>query len=266
MEYLKFILYGLIQGSTEFIPISSTAHLKIISSLLGIDDPGSSLSAIIQFGSVFALFWYFREDLFNLGNICATKNHKYLFYQRLFISILIGTIPFLILGGAIKIFIPNFFEYNLRSNFLIAIISLLMSIFMFLAEISKCRFTNIKNHKYWDSLLIGLAQTFAIIPGVSRSGITISTALMVGWERKDAAKYSFLLGIPAISLAAIVEFFFSLDKFIQFSFFPLLVGLISTFISSLLAIDFLIKFLSSNGMKIFIYYRLFFGIFILLNL
>ena len=266
MEYLKFILYGLIQGSTEFIPISSTAHLKIISSLLGIDDPGSSLSAIIQFGSVFALLWYFREDLFNLGNICATKNHKYLFYQRLFISILIGTIPFLIVGGAIKIFIPNFFEYNLRSNFLIAIISLLMSIFMFLAETSKCRFTNIKNHKYWDSLLIGLAQTFAIIPGVSRSGITISTALMAGWERKDAAKYSFLLGIPAISLAAIVEFFFSLDKFIQFSFFPLLVGLISTFISSLLAIDFLIKFLSSNGMKIFIYYRLFFGIFILLNL
>ena len=142
MEYLKFILYGLIQGSTEFIPISSTAHLKIISSLLGIDDPGSSLSAIIQLGSVCIILVLSRDLL--IWEIYVQQNHKYLFYQRLFISILIGTIPFLIVGGAIKIFIPNFFEYNLRSNFLIAIISLLMSIFMFLAEISKCRFTNIK--------------------------------------------------------------------------------------------------------------------------
>ena len=141
-----------------------------------------------------------------------------------------------------------------------------MAFLMYVADISRSRFINIKNHKYLDSLLIGLAQSFAIIPGVSRSGITISTALILGWERSDAAKYSFILGIPAISLAAIVEFIFSIDKFSTFKFFPLAVGLLSTFLSSLFAIDFLIKYFSSHGMRIFIYYRLLFGILILINL
>ena len=154
----------------------------------------------------------------------------------------------------------------MRGDFLIAIISLLMAFLMYLADISRSRFINIKNHKYIDSLLIGLAQSFAIIPGVSRSGITISIALILGWERSDAAKYSFILGIPAISLAAIVEFIFSINKFSTFNFFPLAVGLLSTFLSSLFAIDFLSKYFSSHGMRIFIYYRLFFGILILINL
>ena len=141
-----------------------------------------------------------------------------------------------------------------------------MALFMYIADISKDKTINIKNHKFIDSLLIGFSQAFAIIPGVSRSGITISTALLSGWERKDAAKYSFLLGIPAISLAAIVEFIFSLDKFSSFDILPLCVGLIATFFSSLLSIDFLLKYLHSFGMKLFVYYRLLFSILIILNL
>ena len=266
MEYLKFILYGLIQGSTEFIPVSSTAHLKIISLLFGIDDPGSSLSAIIQLGSVFAIFWYFRNDLFRFNKKITKKIYKSFLYKKLLESILVGTIPFLFFGGIIKIYVPNFFYNNLRSNFLIAIVSILMAFFMFYAEISKNRLINLKNHNYLHSFLIGLAQAFAIIPGVSRSGITISTALLTGWERRDAAKYSFLLGIPAISLSAFVEFFYSFNTFVSFSFFPLVAGLFSTFLSSLFAINFLVKYLSSHGMKIFIYYRLAFGILILMNL
>jgi undecaprenyl-diphosphatase len=266
LEYLKFILYGLIQGFTEFIPVSSTAHLKVISLFLGIDDPGASLSASIQLGSVFALAWYFRNEIFNFRSQSSKKFFEYLLHERLLRSILIGTIPIVLLGGSIKLFIPNFFENVLRTNLSIALVSFLMAFFMYMADSSKKGSINIKNHNYSNSFLIGFFQAFAIFPGVSRSGVTISIALLSGWERGDAAKFSFLLGMPAISLAAIVEFFSSLNDFSSLGFLPLFIGLITTFFSSLLAIDFLIKYFSSNGLKIFIIYRVIFGIVILLNL
>ena len=266
MEYLIFILYGLIQGLTEFIPISSTAHLKVISLFFGIDDPGPSLSAIIQIGSVLALIWYFKNDIFNFRRQSSKKIFDYLLNENLFKSILISTIPIILFGGAIKNFIPYFFDKILRSNLSIALVSLLMAIFMYIADNSKKGSINLKNHNLLDSFLIGLSQAFAIIPGVSRSGVTISTALVSGWERSDAARFSFLLGIPAISLAAIVEFISSFNEPSSFSFFPLIVGLITTFVSSLFAIDFFLKYLSSNGLKLFILYRIVFGILILLKL
>ena len=265
MEYLKFILYGLIQGLTEFIPVSSTAHLKVISLFLGIDDPGASLSATIQFGSVFAIAWYFRNDFFNYRSQSSKKFLEYLLHEKLLRSILIATIPIVLLGGSIKIFIPYFFNNILRSNISIALISLLMSFFMYLADSLKRGSINIKNHNYSDSFLIGIFQALAIFPGVSRSGVTISSALISGWERGDAAKFSFLLGMPAISLAAIVEFISSFNNFFSLSFLPLIVGLITTFLSSLLAIDFLLKYFYSNGLKIFIIYRVIFAVLILLH-
>jgi len=266
LEYLKFILYGLIQGLTEFIPVSSTAHLKVISLFFGIDDPGASLSATIQFGSVLAIAWYFRNDIFNFRSQSSKKFLEYLFNERLLRSILIGTIPIVLLGGSIKLFAPYFFDNVLRSNLLIALFSLLMTFFMYLADSSKRGSINIKNHNYSASFLIGFFQAFAIFPGVSRSGVTISSALISGWERGDAAKFSFLLGMPAISLVAIVEFISSFNDFFALGFLPLFVGLITTFISSLFAIDFLLKYFSSNGLKIFIFYRVIFGVVILLYL
>ncbi|MBO8230122.1 undecaprenyl-diphosphatase [Prochlorococcus marinus str. MU1404] len=266
MEYLKFILYGLIQGLTEFIPVSSTAHLKVISLFLRIEDPGPSLSAIIQFGSVLALFWYFKNDIFSLRRKYSKISFEYLVRKNLFKSILIGTIPIMMLGGTIKVFFPYFFDNFFYSNLSIALVSFLMAIFMYIADISKKGSINLKNHGYSDSFLVGLSQAFAIFPGVSRSGITISTALVSGWERGDAAKYSFLLGIPAISFAAIVEFFSSFNELNSLSFYPLIVGLITTFVSSLFAINFLLRYFSSNGLKLFIVYRIVFGVVILLNL
>ncbi len=266
MEYLEFILYGVIQGLTEFLPVSSTAHLKVISLLLGIDDPGSSLSAIIQIGSVLALLWYFRNDIFKFKIYSSKKIIDYFLYEKLFCSILIGTIPIVFLGGSIKLYLPNFFDNILRSNLSIALLSFLMAIFMYAADCSKKGSLNLKNHNYSDSFLIGVSQAFAIFPGVSRSGVTISTALLSGWERGDAAKFSFLLGIPAITLTAIVEFISSINEFSSFNLLPLIGGISMTFLSSLLAIDFLLKYFSNNGLKIFIYYRILFGFVILLNL
>ena len=266
MEYLKFILYGLVQGLTEFIPVSSTAHLKVISLFFGIGDPGSSLSATIQFGSVLAIAWYFRNDIFNFRSQSSKSLLKYLLHERLLRSIFIGTIPIVLLGGSIKIFAPYFFEDVLRSNLSIALVSFLMAFFMYFADSAKRGSINIKNHNYLNSFLIGIFQAFAIFPGVSRSGVTISFALISGWERGDAAKFSFLLGMPAIALASIVEFISSFNDFFSLGFLPLFVGLITTFFSSLLAIDFLLKYFSSNGLKIFIIYRVIFGVVILLNL
>ncbi len=266
MEYFKFILYGLIQGFTEFIPVSSTAHLKIISLLLGIDDPGTSLSATIQLGSVLAVAWYFKNDIFNFKSHFSKKLLANLLHKRLLRSILIGTIPIVLLGGSIKLYVPNFFDNVLRSNLSIALVSFLMAFLMYLADSSRRGSINIKNHNYSDSFLIGFFQAFAIIPGVSRSGITISSALLSGWERSDAVKFSFLLGMPAISLVAIVEFISSFNDLFSLGFLPLFVGLLTSFFSSLLAIDFLLRYFSSNGLKIFIIYRVIFGVVILLNL
>ena len=257
---------GLIQGLTEFVPISSTAHLKVISLFFGVDDPGPSVSAIIQLGSVFSLLWYFRNDFFKLKSQSSKKIINYLLNERLLRSIMVGTIPIILLGGTIKLFIPDLFDNILRSNLSIALVSFLMAIFMYIGDTSKKGSINLKNHNYLDSFLIGLSQAFAIFPGVSRSGITISTGLVCGWERGDAAKFSFLLGIPAISFAAIVELISSFNEFSSLSFLPLIVGLITTFLSSLIAIDFLLKYFSSNGLKLFIIYRIIFSLVILLNL
>ena len=263
MDFFKFFIYGIIQGFTEFIPVSSTAHLKIVSQLFGIKDPGSSLSAIIQIASVFAIFWYFRNSIFNFKN---SNFRNSFFSNKLYKSIFIATIPIILIGGIIKLFVPEYSDSFFRSNLSIAAVSLLMSLVMLFADISRSKFINIINHNYLNSIYIGIAQAFAIIPGVSRSGATISVALLSGWERKDAVKFSFLIGIPAVSLAALVEFLSVANQFSTYPFLPLLVGLVTTFFSSLLAIDFLIKYISSNGLKIFIYYRLVFGILILLNL
>jgi undecaprenyl-diphosphatase len=266
LENFKFILYGLIQGFTEFIPVSSTAHLKVISLLLGLDDPGSSLSAIIQLGSVFALIWYFRNDILNLKSKSSIKNFYYFLNIRLLKIIFISTIPIVVFGGSIKLFYPYFFDNILRSNLSIALVSFSMAVFMYIADNSKKGSINLDNYSYSNSFWIGFFQAFAIIPGFSRSGVTISTALISGWERRDAANFSFLLGIPAIFLAAIVEFIYSFNELSTLNFSPLIFGLVSTFLSSLLAIDFLLKFLSSNGLKVFIIYRIIFSIVILFNL
>ena len=265
MDYFKNNFYGLIQGFTEFIPVSSTAHLKIVSLFFGFDDPGSSLSAIIQLGSIFAIFWYFKSDILSLFIQNSKKNNS-IFSSKLIKSIFIGTIPIVFIGATIKLFYPQFSDSFLRSNFSIGLISILMAFVMLIADRSQNKSIKITNHRYINSLYIGFAQAFAVIPGVSRSGSTISMALLSGWDKKEATKFSFLLGIPSISLAAFVEFLTSINEFSTDQFLPLFVGLITTFLSSLFAINFLIKYISSKGLKLFVLYRLIFGFLILFNL
>ena len=262
MNYFKYFFYGIIQGFTEFLPISSSAHLKVLSEFFGLQDPGSSLSAIVQIASVLALLIYFRKDFRTINGISFVNN--YLYKRKIFISILIGSISIIFFGGFIKLIIPHFYETYLRSNILIGVISILTALLMYLSQLIKNKDITLENHSFINSFLIGLAQSFAIIPGVSRSGITISIALLLGWKRVDAAKFSFLLGIPAISLAAFVEIFSAIKSNLFISYGPLLVALISAFITSYISIKFLIRYISLKGLKIFIFYKLFFGLLILL--
>ena len=261
MNYLKYLFYGIIQGFTEFLPISSSAHLKVLSEFFGLQDPGSSLSAIVQIASVIALLIYFRKDFRAINDISSANN--YLYKRKIFISIFIGSISIVLLGGFIKFIIPQFYETYLRSNVLIGVISILTALLMYLSQLTKNKDITLENHSFLNSFLIGLAQSFAIIPGVSRSGITITMALLLGWERVDAAKFSFLLGIPAISLAALVEIFSTIKGNLFISYGPLFVALISAFITSYISIKFLIRYISLKGLKVFIFYKLFFGILIL---
>ena len=261
MNYLKYLFYGIIQGFTEFLPISSSAHLKVLSEIFGLQDPGSSLSAIVQIASVLALLVYFRKDMRTINGNGLLNN--YFYKKKIFISILIGSISIILLGGFIKFIIPQFYESYLRSNVLIGVISILTALLMYASQLTKNKDISIENHSFLNSFLIGLAQSFAIIPGVSRSGITITMALLLGWKRFDAARFSFLLGIPAITLAALVEIYSSIKGDVFISYGPLFVALISAFITSYISINFLIKYVSLKGLKIFIFYKLFFGILIL---
>jgi len=255
------LFYGIVQGFTEFLPISSSAHLKILSEFFGLQDPGSSLSAIVQIASVFAILIFFKQDIKNIKYDVLENN--YLRKDKIFISIVIGSIPIIFLGGFIKFIIPHFYETYLRSNLLIGFISILTALLMYLSQLAKNKGITLENHGFLNSFIIGLAQSLAIIPGVSRSGITITLALLLGWKRVDAAKFSFLLGIPAISLASFVEIFSSIRSNDFISYGPLLLALISAFITSYISIKFLIRYISLKGLRIFISYKLFFGILIL---
>jgi len=263
LNYFKYIFYGIVQGVTEFLPVSSTAHLKILSEFFNFGDPGSSLSAIIQIGSVLAVLIFFKEEILTFRNKSSKSNS--FSRKKIFISILLGTTFILFFGALVKFTIPNFYDIYLRSNLLIGLISIFTGLLMYISELKSCKNISLKNHNLSSSLFIGFAQAFAIIPGVSRSGITITAALLLGWERIEAAKFSFLLGIPAISIASVVEIYSSLNTDLNINFGPLFLALISSYITSYLSIKFLIRYISLKGLKFFIYYKIIFGTLILVS-
>ncbi|MGI0480826.1 undecaprenyl-diphosphate phosphatase [Geminocystis sp. CENA526] len=264
--FQAFIL-GMIQGLTEFIPISSTAHLKVIPLALGWNDPGVSFTAIIQLGSIVAVLWFFRQDLTNLtqGILKAVEKKDYQSQDfKIGLGIAIGTIPIIIGGLAFKLLIDDLDNSAFRSLKTIAFASIVMSILLGIAEKIGSHKRNFDQLSTKDGILMGLAQTLALIPGVSRSGSTITAGLFINLERATAARFSFLLGIPAITLAGLVELKDVFDQSLSLSsLLPLTIGLISSWIFSYLSIAWLIRFLQKQNTWVFVWYRLIFGIAIL---
>jgi undecaprenyl-diphosphatase len=260
--FLKALVLGLVQGVTEFLPISSTAHLKVVPVVLGWGDPGVSFTAIIQLGSIVAVLTYFWQDLAKIvqGSIQAISNRKYDSYEfRMALGILLGTVPIVLGGLAIKKFIPDFDNSPLRSLGAIATASICMSLLLGLAEKLGKKFRQLENLQLRDGLGMGLFQALALMPGVSRSGATLTAGLLMGMERQTATRFSFLLGIPAITLAGIVETIDLFRKGIDTDWLNLGVGLVSSTIFSYLAIAWLLKFFQSHSTWVFVWYRLAFG-------
>jgi undecaprenyl-diphosphatase len=265
--YLKSFFLGIIQGLTEFLPISSTAHLKVVPFFLGWNDPGASFTASIQLGSAFAIVYYFRNQISSIiDSFFFIFNRHKVFNDdntRLATYIFVASIPICFFGFLIKLYWPNYSDSNFRGLFSIAIVSILMGIFLALAEIYGKRKKLFNEINLKDIIFLGLAQSLALFPGVSRSGITLTSALFSGIERNTAARLSFLVGIPAISISGLVELLTLFRSLSAVDLLPTFIGIISSFISSLFAIDFFLKFLAKNNTFVFVYYRLAFGVFIL---
>ena len=267
MEYWQAFVLGIVQGLTEFLPISSTAHLKVVPTLLGWKEAGLSFDAVIQLGSIVAVVGYFWKDLsdITLGSIKAIRDQNYRSQEfKLAIAIALGTFPILFVGLLIKIFVPDYDKSPLRSLVAIAIASIVMSSLLALAEILGQRQQKEKRHfpriRVIDGVLMGLAQAMAIIPGVSRSGSTLTAGLFLGLDRVAATRFSFLLGIPAITIGGLVELISIVKKgFGDIGAAQLAIGLFSSVIFSYLAIAWLLKFFQTHTTWVFVGYRLIFG-------
>ena len=257
------LVLGIVQGLTEFLPISSTAHLKVVPVLLGWGDPGVSVTAAIQLGSIAAVIAYFRSDLLQVlkGIGKAFRHGQWREPEaRLGVAMLVSTIPILLVGLLIKLFWSEGYETSpLRSVPFIAMVSIVMALLLALAERLGPRQKKLADVSGRDGLIVGLAQMLALIPGVSRSGSTLTASLFYGWQRADAARFSFLLGVPAISIAGIVELNQAFAVSAETGPWPLLTGIVSAAVVSWLAIDWLLKFLQRHSTWIFVAYRLLFG-------
>ena len=263
----RFLVLGVVQGLTEFLPISSTAHLKVVPVLLGWGDPGVAVTAVIQLGSIAAVIGFFREDLKQViqASWQAWRAQRLDTPEaRLGQAILWGTLPILVAGLGIKLFVPDFDQSPLRSLTSIGIVSIVMGLLLGLAERWGSRRRVLGDVELRDGWLVGLAQTLALIPGVSRSGSTLTAALFDGWKRSEAARFSFLLGIPAISLAGLVELKDAFSQPAAGGALPLLVGIASSAVVSWLAIAWLLRFLQNHSTWWFVGYRVFFGLGVIL--
>ena len=271
MEYWQAFVLGIVQGLTEFLPISSSAHLKVVPAILRWNDSGVSFDAVIQLGSIVAVVSYFWKDLSNitLGSIEAIRKKKYTSQEfKLAVAIALGTIPILFSGLLIKVFVKDYDNSPLRSLTAIAIASIAMSSLLALAEIFGQRGDQQEKRHFQrvriiDGILMGLAQTMALIPGVSRSGATLTAGLFLGLDRVAATRFSFLLGIPAITIAGLVELLSIVKKGFDVGAGQLAVGLFSSVIFSYLAIAWLLKFFQTHTTWVFVGYRLVFGAFLL---
>jgi undecaprenyl-diphosphatase len=180
------------------------------------------------------------------------------------LAIALGTLPIVLAGMALKIGFPGYENSPLRSVSAIAIVSIVMALLLAVAEVVGSRRRQLEGVKLRDGLLVGLAQALALVPGVSRSGSTLTASLFDGWDRAAAARFSFLLGIPAITLAGLVELKDALHQSANGGVVPTLVGVVAAAVVSWLAIAWLLRFLQRNSTWIFVGYRLLFGLVLLI--
>jgi undecaprenyl-diphosphatase len=273
MSIIEAIFLGIIQGLTEFLPISSTGHLTVAGKILNLIDPEkpeqwTAFIAVIQLGTLLAILIYFWKDLWNISIEFIKEN---LFTRKGFSSqshnskmgwyIIIGTIPVVIVGLGFKDVIEGALTKNL---YVISSSLIVLGIFLALAERIGKFTKELKDITWKSALIIGLGQCLALIPGSSRSGTTITAGLFLGFKRETAARFSFLLSVPAILGSGLLEFYGSLSYIDFDGLITLAVATLFSAISGYLTIAFLLNFLKKHSTYIFVFYRIFLGVTILI--
>ncbi len=260
MDPFQSIVLGLVQGLTEYLPISSTAHLRVIPALVGWPDPGAAYSAVVQLGTLLAVLVYFWSDLLRIAAAffrgIARRQPFAEQDARLAWMIVVGTIPV----GVAGLLFQDVIKTGLRSLWVVSGALAGLAILLGLAEWLGKRQRTMDRLGWTGGLLIGLAQALALIPGASRSGVTITAGLFVGLNRADAARFSFLLSVPAIAASGLYELL-DLAKHSPGGIPWLEVGLgtVVAAVSGYAAIAFLLRFLQRRSTLVFIVYRLALG-------
>ena len=253
MDTLQLILLSVVQGLTEFLPVSSSAHLVLLSEFLGEEDQGIIFDVGVHFGTLMAALVYFRSDLKKM--IINLGSHKFLSKENnLTANLIIAVIPILLSGFLLR----DFVNLNLRNSEVIAYATIIFGILLYTAQLRKGK-EDLDSVNLKQALIIGLFQCLALIPGTSRSGITITAGLFLGLSATAASRFSFLLAIPTIGAIALAElirvsFIDIMDNGVELS-----IALIISFLVAYISIDMFLKLIDRIGFTPFVIYRLLLG-------
>jgi undecaprenyl-diphosphatase len=262
MDAFQAIVLGIVQGLTEFLPISSSAHLRIVPAFAGWEDPGAAFTAVTQLGTMAAVLLYFRRDLVNIARTWLRSlrdpSVRGELDARMGWYLILGTVPIVIFGFAFD----DQIETGARDLTLMGITLIALGLLLLAAERFAKHDREIESVTRRDALVIGFAQAAALVPGVSRSGATLTAGLFLGFDRAAAARFSFLLSVPAVVLSGVYQLR-DIGGEGAVGFIPTTIATIFAFASGYAAIAFLLKFLVSHTTAVFVVYRVALGIVVL---
>ena len=264
MDLIRAIVLGGVQGLTEFLPISSSAHLAIVPKLLGWEDPGSAYTAVVQIGTELAVLLYFWRDIWTIGSGWVrgvfSRDARQAPEWRMGWFIIIGSLPIVILGLALQ----DLIDREFRNLWVIGTTLIVLGIVLGIAEKVGRKIKPIDELNARDAILLGAAQAGALVPGVSRSGATISMGLFLGYERAAATRYAFLLAIPAVVGAGVYKLKDIGDNNNAYGWGPTIMGTVVAFVVGLAVIHWLLKYVSTRSYMPFVAYRMGLGALVLI--
>lgn len=261
MNFLQAIVLGIVQGLTEFLPISSSGHLRIVPAFLGWEDPGAAFTAVIQLGTMAAVVLYFRADLWRIARawLASLRDpaRRSELDARIGWYLILATIPIAVFGLAFKDQIEN----GARDLYVIGTTLIVLGLALLAAERVARRDRAIETITRRDAIVVGFAQALALIPGVSRSGATITAGLFLGFDRVAAARFSFLLSVPAVVLSGLFELKGVVDGSAEgaVGVGPTAVATVLAFVTGYASIAFLLRFLTTHTTGVFVAYRVVLG-------
>ncbi|MCF6377682.1 undecaprenyl-diphosphate phosphatase [Nocardioides KLBMP 9356] len=258
-DLLKAVVLGLIQGLTEFLPISSSAHLRIFPELFGWGDPGAAFTAVIQIGTELAVLIYFRKDIWRIASAWVRSvfraEHRGTMDSRMGWYIIIGSLPIVVLGVLLK----DVIERDFRNLWIIGTTLIVMGIVLGVADRVGRTDRSLGKITLKDAVLLGAAQALALIPGVSRSGATISMGRFLGLDREAATRFAFLLAIPAVVGAGVFELKEIPHGHNDFGWGPTITATVVSFVVGYAAIAWLLRYVSTRSYTPFVVYRVLLG-------